>query len=227
MDHTMTSLAGLLTRDVLVKYKEKRIVYLCVEGARTEPEYLTKLNELSDDTAVRCDIHIIERDHSYSAIKCLVADLDAYKRKNSDIINDNDILGIVADRDGNKDIHLYMEKCKQENYQFYFSNPCFEFWLLLHLRDVQSELETLGEQKLYANRYVGSKTYLSKLVQEQAGHSKRISQAVFDAYYRPNIHLACARAKTFATTQEDSLTGLASNLYELVEILNIRENRRD
>lgn len=56
---------------------------------------------------------------------------------------DEDYFAIVLDRDrGSHSKQLMQEcldKCNQEGYGCFVTNPCFEFWLLLHLCDVKSE----------------------------------------------------------------------------------------
>ena len=50
---------------------------------------------------------------------------------------------ILIDRDkeahSEADMLELMEYCKEKQYKCYVANPCFEFWLLLHLSDVEKE----------------------------------------------------------------------------------------
>lgn len=49
---------------------------------------------------------------------------------------DYDIVCLIVDRDSKsftEDQYDYvLEKCKEKNFDLYVSNPCFEFWVLLH-----------------------------------------------------------------------------------------------
>ena len=55
----------------------------------------------------------------------------------------DDKFGIVIDRDcGSHSVEQMksvFEKCKEKNYLCYITNPCIEFWQLLHVSDVASE----------------------------------------------------------------------------------------
>lgn len=39
-------------------------------------------------------------------------------------------------KDGNDQYTYVLNKCRENNYGFYLSNPCFEFWLLMHFDEV-------------------------------------------------------------------------------------------
>lgn len=58
--------------------------------------------------------------------------------------SDLDEFGILIDRDAQTHSELNMieciKHCKQNNYSCYIVNPCFEFWLLLHLSDVKRSM---------------------------------------------------------------------------------------
>lgn len=57
-------------------------------------------------------------------------------------------------KDGNDQYGYMLNECRKNNYGFYLSNPCFEFWLLLHFDDVHElDLDKLLENpKVTARR---------------------------------------------------------------------------
>lgn len=69
--------------------------------------------------------------------------------------SDLDEFGILVDRDmqTHSEINLRecIEHCKKNHYNCYIANPCFDFWLLLHLSDVKEEykdrLQDIKENK--------------------------------------------------------------------------------
>ncbi|WP_313992540.1 RloB family protein [uncultured Selenomonas sp.] len=61
---------------------------------------------------------------------------DVFLRKTISYEPDYDIVCLIVDRDSKsftEDQYDYvLEKCKEKNFDLYVSNPCFEFWVLLH-----------------------------------------------------------------------------------------------
>lgn len=64
----------------------------------------------------------------------------------------DDKFGIVIDRDcgshSPKQMKNVVRKCKEKKYLCYITNPCIEFWQLLHVSDVASEYAELLEDIL-------------------------------------------------------------------------------
>lgn len=144
-----------------------------------------------------------------------------YRRYLEQFDNETDIFAIVIDRDcGNHSRDLMEEciqKCRENNYECYISNPCFEFWLLLHLCDVKSEF--CGKEKqLYENPKVSdSHTFVSLEVSKRAHHKKTISPGVFDRTYYPNITKAIENAKAFEGNIPNLIDNLGTNLSGLLK----------
>lgn len=159
--------------------------------------------------------------------RMLLAGIDiAYRRhlRSCQGIDGDDVFGIVIDRDAHntseqqlRDIYSH---CKQENIHCYITNPCFEFWLLLHLSDVEHDYKG-KEAQLLENRKgpTGKRTFVGGEVHRLAQHDKHIPEHTFAEHYLPNVDVALARLAAFATEKEDLLTKLGSNLAELFETL--------
>lgn len=132
------------------------------------------------------------------------------------------MFGIIMDRDCGshsvKQMNSVVKKCKERNYLCYITNPCIEFWLLLHISDVISEYSELLEDIL-ANKLDEKKnSFVSNLLYEKTGQRKAIQAKTFKKFYLPNIDLAIERAKGFAPS-EQLLEKIGSNLWELIELL--------
>lgn len=145
--------------------------------------------------------------------------------------DETDYFAIVLDRDcGNHDRHLLEEciqLCAKKNYGCFISNPCFEFWLLLHLCDVAKEFTTKEQEELLINTVVSNQhTKTSFEVSKRAHHKKTISAVKFKQYYYPNIKLAIQRSEIFATEFPELLEGLGSNLSELFQKFNYDSQNR-
>jgi len=151
-------------------------------------------------------------------------DYRRYLQQYSGDDNNNDVFAVVLDRDCGNHSRELMEQCVKlcttKGYNCYISNPCFEFWLLLHLCDVklefdESELVTLLQNPKVSKRH----TKTSKEVTTRAEHGKTISAQTFSAHYYPNIAHALTRASQFACDYPDLYDSLGTNLPQLFSIL--------
>lgn len=137
----------------------------------------------------------------------------------------NDEFGIVIDRDcGSHSIEQMknvVEKCKEKDYLCYITNPCIEFWQLLHVSDVAVEYSESLEDILRNKLDKKKNSFVSNLLYEKTGQRKAIQAKTFEKYYLPNIDLAIERAKRFASSDQ-LLEKIGSNIWELIELL--REN---
>ena len=70
---------------------------------------------------------------------------------------DIDKMCLIVDRDKKsfkeEQYNYVKEECKRKNFKFYVTNPCFEFWLLLHFDEVHS----INREKLLENKRASSK----------------------------------------------------------------------
>ncbi len=159
-----------------------------------------------------------------TALQMAGIDLD-YQKFLSEYKGDgnNDVFGVVIDRDAHNHpeemLRDLQKNCKNKGCYCFISNPCFEFWLLLHVCDVA--LEYKGQySSISTNRKVSKKhTFLSKELSGRAGHSKKITEKKFVECYLPNIDVAVERAQLFEQSEEGLLQNIGSNLSELFRIL--------
>lgn len=97
------------------------------------------------------------------------------------------------------------------------SNPCFEIWLILHLKDVNNY--TIGERlKILENKSVSNKKNHIDVVLgdlQGAGYSKNPNPEIF----LPLTRTAVARAKGLDILNDDYPKDLGSHLYKLIEKL--------
>ena len=133
-----------------------------------------------------------------------------YAAQDVTYVEDVDKLNIVIDRDKQnfKDYQYdeVVKFCKDNNVNLYVSNPTFEFWLMLHFPDVETEDKT----KMYENRYVtSSKRYLEKRLYEICQYKK--SKLNFKNF-EPNIKEAIKREKHFAEDLDSLKNKLGSNV---------------
>lgn len=151
-----------------------------------------------------------------------------YRKYLQDIRQEADLFAVVLDRDcGSHSRQLMLncvDKCTQSGYKCYITNPCFEFWLLLHLCDVKSEFSDQDLNDLYSNNKISSHhTKVSYEVSKRACHRKTISSKKFNEFYYPNIPQAIKNAKAFTSTFPDLLDKLGTNVPELLNILGFTD----
>ena len=132
---------------------------------------------------------------------------------------------LIIDRDDWQTVHKVnfqeiADECKRYgNVHLALSNPCFEFWLLLHLIrkedipvDIQNKL--LVNDKISKNKNFIDQ-YLADVIDNNRGYNKIPNPRIF----MDKIHTAIANAKVLSIDGEDFPCGLGSDVYRLVEKL--------
>lgn len=135
----------------------------------------------------------------------------------------NDVFCVVIDRDSGshseEQLRTLQENCKDKGCCCFLQNPCFEFWLLLHVCDVSTEYKDKLDDILKNGRLSNQHTYVSRELSRHARHTKEITEGKFKERYLPNIDTAIAHAKDFEQSEEGLLTKIGTNLPELFRIL--------
>lgn len=133
--------------------------------------------------------------------------------------NELDEFGILIDRDMQTHSEVNMldciRYCREKNYACYIANPCFEFWLLLHLSDVKSEYADKLDEIKENKKVSGSHTFVSREVSRKAHHAK--SGINFKENYMPHVDTAIARAKEFASDELELVEKIGCNVWKLLE----------
>lgn len=136
-----------------------------------------------------------------------------FETQNITYSNSTDKLCMIIDRDQQnfKDFQYdeVVTFCGDNNVNLYVSNPTFEFWLMLHFKDVEKEDKT----KMFENRYVNnSRRYLEKRLHDICKYKK--SKLDFKEF-EPFIFDAIKREKNY----EENIIGLKKNLGSNVGLL--------
>lgn len=142
-----------------------------------------------------------------------------YRRYLNKYNNELDEFCILIDRDLQTHSEAGMRECisycREKGYKCYIANPCFEFWLLLHLSDVEKEY---GERMnlIRDNAKVsGRHTFVSREVSQKANHNK--GGIHFEKNYLPRIDIAVERAKRLPSEEDELITKIGCNLWKLFE----------
>lgn len=202
------------------KPKEK-IFILAYEGNDTEAKYF----EAFKDT-VRFNDELIHlkslrrpKGDTYSAP---IHVFNKLKREAKDEYNfsDNDELWMIIDRDQWKNIPQIVQQCRLEgNMYLALSNPCFEFWLLLHVAQL-TDFTEVELADIYENKKVSaSKTYLKRLLGTLMDGGYNESNPKPKRFFN-GIDLAISQAMCLDVDGEDFPTKLGSHVYKLVKKLS-------
>lgn len=143
----------------------------------------------------------------------------AYRKYLSKYTGNFDEFCILIDRDAgshsSEDMNFILQYCKENNYRCFITNPCFEFWLLLHFSDVYEEysdqLDLIRENKKVSNAH----TFVSNELSAKAHHGKK--GIAFKEKYLPHIEEAIIRASKFASDNEALITDIGCNIWILIK----------
>ncbi len=143
----------------------EQLFILAYEGNKTEPTYFESLKNNPAFKHGIIELISLRRpeDDTNSAPRHIFEKLknetkDKYNFKNSDEF------WMIIDRDRNRDnIPKYFELCQNEgNFYFALSNPCFELWLLLHIKDL-NEYSNAELEEIHKNQRVSNnRTYINR-----------------------------------------------------------------
>lgn len=128
-----------------------------------------------------------------------------------------DKMCIVVDRDKesftSKQFKEVLEECGKKKYSLYVSNPCFEFWLLLHYDGVTE----LDKNKLKENAKVSkNKRYVElELHKKMNGYKK----TKYDDSIALNVDKAIKNMFEFCYDEEKLIDSVGTNLGRLIEEL--------
>ena len=159
-----------------------------------------------------------ERNRFELALRKIGYDL-AYRKYLSKYTSNFDEFCILIDRDAgshsSEDMNFILQYCKENNYRCFITNPCFEFWLLLHFSDVYEEysdqLDLIRENKKVSNAH----TFVSNELSVKAHHGKK--GIAFKEKYFPHIEEAIIRASKFASDNEALITDIGCNIWILIK----------
>lgn len=145
----------ITTSKVLAKNMWKTMVHVCAE--KLQKSLQAEVEDIETDCNAILELLKQEYDvtHVVSDISDIIKDGGLTYAEGFDqicLIIDRDKESFLATPENNQYGYV-VEKCKEKGFQLCITNPCFEFWLLLHF-DEAFELDT---EKLLENPKVTSK----------------------------------------------------------------------
>lgn len=205
----------------------EKMFILSYEGKVSEKKYFEdfRKSELFNDSGLIEIISLKRPEHRGSDPISVKKLLQEAKKEYS--FKDTDEFWLIIDRDDWEEIHNYnfdklVDDCKKEkNLYLAMSNPCFEIWLILHLKDI-NEFDNEEKERIMANARISkSKCYidivLSKI--QGRGYNKKPNPRIF----LPLTRTAIRRAKELDHENQDYPKQLGTHIYKLIEKLIIEE----
>ena len=192
--------------------RDARLIIIAAEGTNTEKAYFDAL--AAEYFNPRVHVKVLDHLDLASAPEHVLTLLDGF-RKEFRIRTDYDELWLVVDVDrwGEDKLSSIATMCVQKLYQFAVSNPCFEIWLLLHLRSLD-DYDVVHLEEFRANRNVNDRTRLEReLVALLGSYSKSHPEM---SHFLPYVETAIARAQAIDLHPEQRWPNdLGSRVYRL------------
>jgi hypothetical protein len=149
----------------------------------------------------------------------VLEELNKFKQKYK--LNSTDELWLVIDFDrwGDQKISRIARLCSQKGYYFAVSRPCFEFWLLLHVKSITDyqprELIELEKNQKYPQAKSKRTRVDYELLQMLGKYNK--SNIDIDAFL-PYVKFAITQAQNLNSSSQDRWPQtLGSDVYRLAQ----------
>ena len=189
------------------------------EGTETEPRYFEefKSSEWHQDKSIF--IEVLERKNLGSNPQRVLKQLKDFKKEYR--LTDRDELWMLIDRDRQAwtvaEIDRVAQECLQSNFGFAMSNPAFEIWLLLHLKNL-NEYSQETKDEFLQNRKTGNRTRLeSELVTILGSFNKSNLDA---GKFLPGLQLAIDRSQSLDNNPSERWPNhLGTHVYKLIKRL--------
>jgi len=196
-----------------------KLLVIASEGERAEPQYFKTLGEWSDANVVLP--LVLKRsgkekghsdpEHVFNQLKAFI---------DSEQWRPEDEFWLVVDTDSWENLEEISAQCNDAGYSLAVTNPCFEFWLLLHLVD-PSDLDEALKAQILENptsenkKHTFTSQFHGKKMKEITG--KTFSKSRINApTLMPYVADAIQRAKEL-TGSDVIPSGLGSGVYRIVE----------
>lgn len=202
---------------------DPKITYwLIFEGSKTEIDYFEGIENNRKELNIYdlVELKILERrpGDGKSHPKHLVDGAIEALEKETIELDDGDEIWLIFDRDCNNVKKYQYEKiieiCKEKSFQIAITNPTFEFWLLLHFKNIR---ENYDEKKLLENEKSGKRRFLERVLSDKAkGYNKK--KLNFEKF-KKSIPLAISQSKDFETNPQELENKLGTSIVDLIEKL--------
>lgn len=204
----------ITTSKVLAKNMWKTMVRICTENLQKS------LQEEVDDIETACNTILDLLQQEYDVIHVISDISDIIKEGGLTYAEGFDQICLIVDRDKesflaepeNNQYKYVVEKCREKEFQLCITNPCFEFWLLLHF-DKVFELNT--DQLLENPKVTLKRRYAEQELRRIYPKYKKSSYPAEELV--KDIDRAVQNEKEFCEDLEGLENAVGSNIGRLIE----------
>lgn len=198
----------------------QRLFVIATEGVKTEIKYFEEFKSEQYYNNQSVYVEVLKRLTTDSSPDVVIRELNNFAKEYR--LRDEDELWMVIDRDKQswtqREIARIARLCIQKRYGFALSNPCFEVWLLLHVKDYN----TYSKQKqvaLFKNgRANASRSILENELVAICGSYNKSNLNV--SHYLPTINVAITRAEALVENETERWpNGFGTHIFKLVKKL--------
>lgn len=185
------------------KREMNNLLVIATEGQCTEKEYFEGVVSIKNHSNSKIYVEVLDRLNTNSSPSSVLRMLDEFNREF--LLRDGDELWMVIDRDKQSweiaEISKVASLVSQKKYNLAMSNPAFELWLLLHVKDI-GEYSKDEIEKLYENKKNGTtRTKLEKELITICGSYNKKSPNL--KHYLPHLKIAITRSEKIVRNPDE------------------------
>lgn len=181
-----------------------------------EEQFQKKSKDIIEDINLVCNKIFIELEEKYKIDNIVQYIPEIIKFGDLSYEEGFDEICLIVDRDKESFIESQYEyvkqKCEEQGFRFCVTNPCFEFWLLLH----SDKVFDLDQEKLSENPKVTSKRRYAEYELHKIYPSYKKSNYKAEEFVE-NIDIAIKNEKEFCEDVEGLKDSIGSNIGLLIE----------
>lgn len=199
--------------------EKEKIIVLAFEGNDTEQIYFEEFKDSEKFNDELIYLHLLKRPKSNtnSAPNHVFKKLKK-EAKDEYSFNEHDELWMIIDTDRWRNIPEIIDECKKLDNMFVtVSNPCFELWLLLHVKNISDYTEEELELILKNLKVTSKKNYIDIKLTEILGSYNKSNPK--PEQFIPHLKNAIEQAKNLDSKNEEFPTLLGSHVYKIIEKL--------
>lgn len=203
-------------RNRLSGTRDAKLIVIAAEGSQTERIYFNDLASPQYYYNPRIHVEVLANLTTASAPEKIITLLDQFRREYR-LKKGYDELWLVLDMDRWKEVKIssIAQSCQQKNYDLAISNPCFELWLLLHIKSLD-EYEPKILVEFRENKKQHNRTRLEQELLALLGSYNKSNPDT--SKFLPHIHTAIQRARELDKVPEHRWPNdLGSRVYILAE----------
>jgi len=196
-------------------FRDSRLIVIATEGQKTEKNYFESL--AAEYRNSRIVVRVLDKLDTRSSPEDVLRMLSEFEAKFK--LEEDDMLWLVVDVDHwrNKTLSAIATQCIQKKYGLAVSNPCFELWLLLHVKDID-EYSAATRKELKDNKKVGNRTRLEVELASLLGEYNKLN--IKSKHFLPFVDKAISQARVLDTNPAHRWPNdIGTRVYLLAEVI--------